>query len=191
MSYFILRYVTHYLWLGLFASIVASLIGMFILALPGFPLMLTLFVQVFFVGCVMEAPLNLVILPVVFHLTRFSSRRRTVLLLAGGIGGLLSPGIAIFIWGALDPRGAFGDFFIFDASRLVVERWPSLLGFSISGAVAGLICAGLFNKHGDRPTVFAQIRNGAPLRLPTPRTSAFRALMIIRAISGIVFAWKR
>ena len=159
MTFFVQRYVSHYLWLGLFASIVASLIGMFILALPGFPLMLTLFVQVFFVGCVMEAPLNLVMLPIVFHLARFSSRRQLALRLVGGLGGLLSPSIAILIWGALDPHGAFGDFFLFGASRVIVERWPTWLGFSFSGAVAGLICAGLFNKHGDRPSVFTQIRH--------------------------------
>ena len=70
MWLFLKRYFGWYLWLGIYASAIGALVGMAFFAFPFLPFLIFFFFYIFPLGFAFAAPLNLALLPVVFHLTR-------------------------------------------------------------------------------------------------------------------------
>jgi hypothetical protein len=145
MWLFLKRYFGWYLWLGIYASAIGSLVGMAFFAFPFLPFLIFFFFYIFPLGFALAAPLNLALLPVVFHLTRDDPRRRRTLRLAAAIGGTVSPLIGwsvagtLFLPNAATPRDLFPFPFVF---------------FGFIGALAGMVCARLWHKHGDKASIF-------------------------------------
>lgn len=153
MWHFIKRYFGWYLWLGIYATAVGALIGL----LCFFPLLLFIviyFIPLYGIALACAAPLNLTLLPVVFHALRAHPKRRTLLRLTGIVGGFFSPAAGALALCAFIPIGTFPSLAACRAAEPLYDRLTSLIGLYVVGAIAGFFCAGLFHKHGDRPSVF-------------------------------------
>jgi hypothetical protein len=154
MWHFIKRYFGWYLWLGIYATAVGALIGLLCFSFPLLPIIVIYFVPLYGIALACAAPLNLTLLPVVFHAFRAHPKRRTLLRLTGVVGGFFSPAVGALAWCAFTPIGTFPSPFACRAAEPLYDRLASLIGLYIAGAIAGFFCAGLFHKHGDRPSVF-------------------------------------
>jgi hypothetical protein len=144
MWLFLKRYFGWYLWLGIYASSIGALVGMAFFAFPFLPFLILGFFKVFPVGFAFAAPLNLVLLPVVFHLTRDRKDRPRALGRAAAIGGTVSPLIGWLVAGEL----------FFKTAAISRDLWPTFILFGCTGALAGMVCARLWIKHGDQPSIF-------------------------------------
>ena len=158
MQLFLRRYFGWYLWLAGYSAAIGALVGIACFAVPFLPILILLFLKLFPVAFVYAAPLNFIVLPVAFHAFRNSPRRRTALRAIGLLGGFLSPIVAGLAWSLVDSHGPW----------LTPWRWlmpwgppeafsdlaPIMILFSAVGAIAGLVCARLFDKHGDKPSFF-------------------------------------
>jgi ABC-type Fe3+ transport system permease subunit len=102
----------------------------------------------------LAALLNLVMLPSTFHLLREYPKRRRWLHLIGMAGGAVSPTLAAPAWCTVF-EAKFPLRGLCALNPLEQSFEPALsLGFSIVGLIAGFCCAGLFNRHGDRASIF-------------------------------------
>jgi hypothetical protein len=154
MWLFLKRFFGWYLWLGIYTSAIGALVGMLCFSFPLLPLLIVAFFGIFPAGLVFAAPLNLIILPVAFHLCRNSTRRAVALRLTGLLGGFVSPTLGGLTWDALHPNGPVT--FVTPPADLsqLWQYWSVMVAFGAVGAIAGIICARLFHKHGDRASVF-------------------------------------
>jgi hypothetical protein len=153
MWHFIKRYFGWYLWLGIYATAVGALIGLLCFS-PLLPFILIYFIPVYGYALAFAAPLNLTLLPVVFHAFRAHPKRRTLLRLTGVVGGFFSPALGALAWCAFIPIGTFPSLAACRAAEPLYERLSSGIGLYIVGSIAGFFCGGLFQKHGDRPSAF-------------------------------------
>ena len=141
------RYLGWYLWLGSFTTFAGAIIGcalfgclifFFLAILMGFKL-----------GLIISAPVNLVILPIAFHLSRASSHRASIMRLSGGIAGCATPVIAILLLRQVAPQilppGLSGLAPVDDISLL------PLMG---TGIAAGIWCGWFFERRGDNSSIF-------------------------------------
>jgi hypothetical protein len=154
MWHFIRRYFGWYIWLGIYATAVGALIGLLCFSFPLLPIIVIYFVPLYGLALACAAPLNLTLLPIVFHAFRARLKRRTLLRLTGVVGGFFSPALGALAWCAFIPIGMFPSLFACRAAEPLYDRLTSLIGLNIAGAIAGFFCAGLFHKHGERPSVF-------------------------------------
>ena len=144
MWHFLKRYFGWYLWLGIYASSVGALVGMAFFAFPFLAFLIFFFFYIFPLGFAFAAPLNLIVLPVVFHLMRDAPNRTRMLRLAAATGGTVSPLVGWLVAGTLFlPNAA--------TPRDIFPLFP-FLGFI--GALAGMVCARLWHKHGDKASIF-------------------------------------
>jgi hypothetical protein len=153
MWLFLKRYLGWHIWLGLYATAIGALVGIacFAIFLP--PLVLFFF-QIFAVGVAFAAPLTLLILPVALHVLRAHPRRAVALRIVGAVGGLVSPTIATLVWFSFDRAGPWRMGLRSEAPERLWDDLTPLLVFSLVGSIAGMVCAGLFAKHGDKAAIF-------------------------------------
>jgi hypothetical protein len=155
MKHFIKRYFGWYLWLSIYTTAIGGLIGLACFSLsPFFPIFVMFFFVLYPAALALAAPLNLLVLPPAFHLLRDHPWRQTWLHLIGMAGGLLSPTLAAPAWCMLfEPRFPLRGLCGLDPLGPSFE--PTLsVAFAVVGLIAGFCCAGLFNKHGDRASIF-------------------------------------
>jgi hypothetical protein len=149
MQVFLGRFFGWYVWLGCYTAAIGALVGMSFF-FPLLPILIVLFVPIYTVALTFAAPLNLLILPVAFHVLREHPKRALWLGVAGCLGGLVSPAIAVLTLMGL------GIPFPWPMAHWNQTFWesPVIAAFSVIGAIAGLICARVFNKHGDKASLF-------------------------------------
>jgi hypothetical protein len=152
MRMFLGRFFGWYLWLGCYAAAIGALVGMLCFSGPLLPFLLLLFFVIYPPALAFAAPLNLFILPVAFHLLRENPKRALWLRITGVLGGFVSPTIAVLALIALDWKfpGSMRNI----ASRELSDVAASMAMFSVVGSIAGLACARIFNKHGDKASIF-------------------------------------
>jgi hypothetical protein len=154
MWLFLKRYVGWYLWLGCYATAIGAVAGMACFSFPFLPILIVSLGRILPAALAFAAPLNLMMLPIAFHVLKNRDSRATRLRVVGAIGGFASPTLAALVWGLIDPTGPWT--IVVNPAELA-RLWqyaPAMIAFSIAGSIAGLVCAGLFDKHGDRPSLF-------------------------------------
>jgi hypothetical protein len=72
----------------------------------------------------------------------------------GVLGGLLSPTVAALAWGLIDLRSPWATLWRPPSLEAFWQLSEIMIVLSPVGAIAGLVCARLFDKHGDKPSVF-------------------------------------
>jgi hypothetical protein len=155
VTYFLKRYFGWYLWLGVYTTAIGGLIGLLCFSVPFLPFLVIFFFSVYPPALVFAAPLNLVMLPVAFHRLRANPRRRMWLRLTGIVGGFFSPILpGVLAWCAWNPVGSFPVLFACRTAEPFLDRMESMTGLLIVGSIAGFFCGGLFDKHGDRGSIF-------------------------------------
>jgi hypothetical protein len=155
MTYFLKRYFGWYLWLGVYTTAIGGLIGLLCFSVPFLPFLVIFFFSLYPAALMFAAALNLVILPVAFHALRANPRRRMWLRLTGIVGGFFSPILpGVLAWCALTPVGSFPTLFACRTAEPFLDRMESMTGLLIVGSIAGFFCGGLFDKHGDRGSIF-------------------------------------
>jgi hypothetical protein len=131
------RYVGNYLWLSLFTTVGGAAIGCAIF-LPLFLFFPTAIGIGMIVGSVLSAPLNLIVLPPLFHILRDGETRQRTMAWVGCLVGLISPAAAVFYWAS-------------HTSGVVPAAGPVLLLMSLGG-LSGLWCGWFFDRHGNDPS---------------------------------------
>lgn len=152
MGHLLKRYLGWYVWLAAFCAVIGGVVGLACFAVVLLPLVALSITVVLPVAVAYATPLNVLILPIAFHRLRNSQRRRTLLRATGLLGGFISPGLIVLAVKLSDPvsGSSIGN------ALLLADQWGpiGLLVFSAVGAVAGLICANLFDRYGDKPSPF-------------------------------------
>jgi hypothetical protein len=154
MWLFLRRYFGWYLWLGSYATAIGAVAGIACFSFPFLPILIVALGRILPAALAFAAPLNLVMLPIAFHILREREARTARLRVIGAIGGFVSPTLAALAWGLIDPTGPWTV--VVDPLELA-RLWqyaPAMIAFSIAGSIAGLVCARLFHKHGDKPSLF-------------------------------------
>jgi hypothetical protein len=156
MWHFLERYFGWYLWLAAYCTVIGALVGLAcftIVLLPLFlwfaPVLAVLFAPA---GLAYAAPLNVLVLPVAFHCLRHSQHRQALLQLVGILGGFVSPGLVMLAAELADPDKTSSI-----TRALLLTAQPNLARLallSVAGAIAGVVCAKLFHKHGSKPSLF-------------------------------------
>jgi hypothetical protein len=154
MWLFLRRFFGWYLWLAGYSAVIGALVGMACFTVPFLPFLVVFFFYIFPVALAYAAPLNFIVLPVAFHALRTSAKRRTALRVVGLLGGFLSPAVAGLAWGLIDLRSPWATLWRQPFPEAFWHLSEIMIVFSAVGAIAGLVCARLFDKHGDKPSVF-------------------------------------
>jgi hypothetical protein len=171
MWLFLKRYFGWYLWLGFYATAIGALAGIACFSFPFLPFLIVALGRILPAALAFAAPLNIVMLPIAFHLLRNRAGRTKWLRIVGAIGGFLSPTLAAIAWGLIDPAGPWTV--TIDPAELA-RLWqyaPAMIGFSVVGSIAGLVCARLFHKHGDKPSPLDA--NPRYVERPAPSAAAY------------------
>jgi hypothetical protein len=151
MRHFLERYFGWYLWLAAYCSVVGVLVGLVCCAMVLLPIILFLIVYLAPAAVAYAIPLNFLILPVAFHCLQDRRNGRTLILAVGLLGGLVSPGLVMLAADMADPEKAST---ITRTLLLGQENVFRLVLLSVAGAIAGVVCARLFHKHGSKPSLF-------------------------------------
>jgi hypothetical protein len=154
MRFFLRRFFGWYLWLAGYSAVIGALVGMACFTVPLLPILVALFFYVFPVALAYAAPLNFIVLPAAFHALRNSARRRAGLRVVGLLGGFLSPAVAGLAWGLIDSHSPWRMLWRPPSQEAFWQLSEIMIVFSPVGAIAGLVWARLFDKHGDKPSVF-------------------------------------
>jgi hypothetical protein len=170
MWFFLRRLFGWYVWLGCYSAAIGALVGISFFSFPFLPVLLLFFIPIYAIGLMFAAPLNLFILPVAFHLLREHPKRALWLGIAGFLGGLASPAVAVLALSAMHLTLSW------PMTQFRSNFWEPVViaGFSVIGAIAGLVCARVFNKHGDKASIFDVNGQLAALReqQSAPRSAA-------------------
>jgi hypothetical protein len=138
MLLFLRRYCGWYFWLGLYTSIIGALIGMACFAIFFLLIVLAGIAHLFPWAFAFAAPLNLVMLPIAFHLLCDHPDRKSSLQLVGLIGGFVSPTLGLLVLGIFNRE-----------ARTMLGNLTSLVAIlGIAGSIAGAMCARLWNRRG-------------------------------------------
>ena len=150
---FLKRYFGWYLWLGLYTTVLGALVGVAFFVFPWAPVIIMFFGGVAMVALAFSAPLNLVVLPIAFHILRDRPGRAAALRMVGAVGGFLSIPPVAAVLGLVRDSGPWQPWILpgWDAFAAAL---PMLLTFSLIGAVAGMVCAKRFYRHGDAGSLF-------------------------------------
>ena len=154
MSLFLRRFFGWYLWLAGYCAVIGALVGMACFTVPFLPFLVVFFFYIFPVALAYAAPLNFIVLPAAFHALRNSARRRAALGMVGLVGGFLSPAVAALAWGLIDLRSPWSTLWRPPSPEAFWQLSEVMIVFSPLGAIAGFVCARLFDKHGDKPSFF-------------------------------------
>jgi hypothetical protein len=147
-----------YLWLGLYTAAINAVAGIACFSVPFLPLLIVSLDRILPAALAFAAPLNIVILPIAFHILRNRKSRVAGLRIAGAVGGFASPTLVAPAWGLLDPTGPWTV--VVDPTNLgrLAQYAPAMIAFSIAGSIAGMVCATRFHKHGEKPSLFESTR---------------------------------
>jgi hypothetical protein len=151
MWHFLARYFGWYLWLAAYCTIIGALVGLACCAVFLLPFILIFIVYLLPVAVAYAAPLNMLVFPLAFHCLRNGRRRLVFLQAVGLLAGFVSPGLVMLTAELADPAKTSS------AARalLLAQDNPVRLALlSVAGALAGIVCAKLFHKHGDKPSIF-------------------------------------
>ena len=151
MWHFLARYFGWYLWLAAYCTVIGALVGLACCAVLLLPFIVIFIVYLLPVAVAYAAPLNILVLPVVFHCVRHRQHRSMLLQIVGSLGGFVSAGLVMVAAEWADPAKAS----LIARALLLAEANPArLVLLSVAGAIAGVVCARLFHKHGDKASVF-------------------------------------